>query len=222
MLNKNIELKDITSEDEYYINDLPVDIIQYTINGYLDYMNDIPNLEKLLKGLKLKEEPHITVEETYIPETKKIIKKETYLDDKLIKTQNFHWHANGNKIYENNYKDNKLEGKQYGWHFVFKYLQFEENYENGLKNGKQYYYYSRYLIAEENYTNGKKDNKQIYFDKNGELIKEELYENGNKISELYSNSFSISNNIFSNGDNVIFDIKIFKYFVRRINARIDK
>ena len=54
MLNKNIELKDITSEDEYYINDLPVDIIQYTINGYLDYMNDIPNLEKLLKGLKLK------------------------------------------------------------------------------------------------------------------------------------------------------------------------
>ncbi len=144
-LYKNIidEVKtSVIPEDEYYINDLPVDVIQYTINGYLDYVNDIPNLEILLKELKLNIEPHITIQDSFNPKTKLLSKRETFLDDYLIKREEYY--NNGIKQYEYNYKyvtklGSKKDGKQYGY-YKNGNLEYISEYFDGRKIGETKYF----------------------------------------------------------------------------------
>ncbi len=180
--NKNEEK--IISSNEYYINDLPVDVIQYTINGYLDYVDDIPNLEKLLDGLKLTREPHITVEEEYNPKTRKIIKRTTYLDEKKI--MNEIWFDNGNIKHRFNFNYNEeLEGTQYIW-WGSGFKLSEENYKNGQLDGAQYEWDKNgEKISVFNYKNGKIDGKQYSWYPNGNEESIQTYINGERWGKQY-------------------------------------
>jgi len=66
-----------------------------------------------------------------------------YKNNKKIKQ--IWYYENRNKIFEYNYKNGKLNGKQYRWDENGK-LYFEYNYKDGEQNGKQYYCGTIYYV----------------------------------------------------------------------------
>ena len=87
------------------------------------------------------------------------------------------WYENGNKLYEKEYKDEKLEGKWIGW-YKSGTIQYEKEFKNGKLEGKCIGWYERGdKQYEEKFKNGKKEGKWIYWWKNGH-IEEYEYENG--------------------------------------------
>ena len=89
-----------------------------------------------------------------------------YKNNDLIKK--IWYHENGKLVYEWNYKDGKLEGKQYKWYDNGKF-RYERNYKDGNYDGKQYTWY---------------DDGKLWYEwnfENGKLIKRKYYEKENKI-----------------------------------------
>jgi len=82
-----------------------------------------------------------------------------YKNNKKIK-EIWYWdNGNKNKYFEENYKNRKLDGKQYGWYESGK-LCYMSNYKNGWRDGKQYScLYNGALYNETYYKDGVKINK---------------------------------------------------------------
>jgi predicted transcriptional regulator len=100
------------------LNDLPNDVLQYTLNNYIDYNEDVYKLEQMIEDFKFDVKPHINTKVEYFKNGNiRFIK--TYIDQVLIKNEGFY--QNGNKYFEDNYN-----------------LTPEGN--NKIKNGKQYVY----------------------------------------------------------------------------------
>ena len=93
------------------------DILQYIFNLYVNYENDAPKLEKII-NFKFDIKQHLYIEETCDPVFKhKIIS--TYIDDNLTKQNSYFIKSPDeyeSKIREHNYKNGKLNGKQYAWY----------------------------------------------------------------------------------------------------------
>jgi antitoxin component YwqK of YwqJK toxin-antitoxin module len=180
-------------QHDNYLNDLAMEVIQYTLNGYLDYVEDIPKLEELTE-IKFAKEPHIYVEELYDKKTKQIMERNTYLDEDLIKEE--FWYESGQKAYEHNWWKGESNGKSLEWDsdgdligehdykngitegkvwikYTDENVIIDENYKNGMQEGKQYKYDidTKFPWYEQNYKNGKKDGIQYHW----EIIDEKSY-----------------------------------------------
>ena len=64
----------------------------------------------------------------------------TYIGEELTKVEKYY--SDGGKKNEYNYKNGKLEGKQYRYYWKH-LLEHELNYKNNLLDGEQYYYDTR-------------------------------------------------------------------------------
>jgi antitoxin component YwqK of YwqJK toxin-antitoxin module len=149
-------VNDIDEKEELILFDndleLPFDLINYGIQGYLNYDEEVLKLEKLFNK-KLDINQHIHYEEEYWDKDKtKIKQKTTYFDGKKIKTEK--WYENGTKLSDENYKNGILDGLQRIWH----------------KNGN--------IEAELNLKNGLQDGLQIAWFPSGKLVHKIYYENG--------------------------------------------
>ncbi len=209
------------------------DIIRYIFNLYLDYANDVPKLENLT-NIKLDKEPHVTVEEYYDKSTKNIYRKNTYLDEVLVKDET--WHSNNVREYEYNYWNGKEEGIHLEW-IVSKgeneskgeELVLSENYKNGIREGDFYLKHDG-DISTGNYKNGKLNGKMYGSDFSNSPLYEDNYENGVKqgihynwdkngtdsfftmISD-YKNGEILESNLYYPIDKIIKDIsKLTKWF----------
>jgi len=75
-----------------------------------------------------------------------------YKNNESIKR--IYYYKNGNKWYENNYKNGEWDGKQYRWWYNGQ-LNYEHNYKNGEQDEKQYSWWSNGELAYEiNYKSG--------------------------------------------------------------------
>ena len=83
-------------------------------------------------------------------------------------------------MYEENYKDGKLDGKRTTWHENGQ-IKSEENFKDGKKEGKSTaWYQSGQKKSELNYKNGKKEGKSTAWYQNGQIVREINYKNGKK------------------------------------------
>lgn len=116
---------------------LSEDLLQYVLNPYLDWEDDVPKL-KILYNIDFIIKIHLIIDEFTINMEKGICKlKQTFLDGKFIKYER--WWENGNKNFEQNYKNEKLDGKQY-YYYENGNAESEQNYKNGKEEGEQYIY----------------------------------------------------------------------------------
>lgn len=185
-----------SNTEEINLEDFPTDILQYTINGYLDFQEDIPKVEQLLTDagydFKFDRNQHIYVEDTYYKDTKTLLMKRTFLDQVIIKLEVFS-------------KKGKLELIQFyknGMLTKFEYISKHKDHARGhLLNGKLNGKYERFLkgetVSEFNYKEGipvglqwnifaKKDHEKIVWknDQNGKVIWSKRYDkDGNLIDE---------------------------------------
>ncbi len=89
------------------------------------------------------------------------------------------YYDNGQKKYEENYKDGKKEGKQEEWYFNGQ-KRHELYYKNGLCDKKQKgWYFNGRKEYELNYKDGKKEGKEEWWYPNGEKQFEYDYKGGN-------------------------------------------
>ena len=100
-----------------------------------------------------------------------------FFNDSLVSA--IHYAENGNKVALGYYYNHKKDSL---WQYfeADSILVLEENYEKGIKNGKQTtYYMSGNLLEEINFKNGKQDGAwKRYFESTGTLIFETYYKNG--------------------------------------------
>jgi antitoxin component YwqK of YwqJK toxin-antitoxin module len=129
-------------------------VVKYILNLYLDYENDVPKLEQIIgKDFKFDITPHEKEKIEYymkkiiningkktnklIP-TRSIQFKRTYIDEILVRTEDFYESFNldktGNKHSIINYKNNLEHGKYIIW-YENGNLSLMEEYENGMRNG---------------------------------------------------------------------------------------
>jgi antitoxin component YwqK of YwqJK toxin-antitoxin module len=191
------------------IDYLPVDIVNYGLQGYLNYDEDVSKLEEIYnKKLDIKQ--HLTYQEDFWDKDKtKIESKTTFLDGKRIKYEL--WFRNGNKNFEDHYKNNMLNGivkewyengsisseehyKNGKWDGVRRkwnpegYLKEEENYKNDYLDGiKKLYYEDGKLRYEQTYKNGQLNGLTKYYYRNGQLEIEQIFKNDKSISEKFYN-----------------------------------
>ena len=84
------------------------------------------------------------------------------------------------KMYEENYKDGKLEGKQTTWYQIGE-IKSEVNYKDGKREGKSTTWYQGGKIQlEVNYKDGQKDGKATSWYKNGQKKSDQNYINGQR------------------------------------------
>ena len=102
------------------------------------------------------------------------------------------FYASGNKMYEEEYKDGKLEGKWTGWYESGE-KEEEGEYKNGEKEGKwTTWYKSGTVKCEEEYKDGKHVGKLIGWYDHGDKAFEMEYEDGNLISwQHFKNMFGV-------------------------------
>ena len=90
----------------------------------------------------------------------------------------------GQKRYEGNFVSGKMEGKQIKWH-----ENGQKSYEANFKYGKQegpyiYWYENGQKSYEANYKKGKEDGIVTSWDREGNITKTEILENGKVIKEI--------------------------------------
>ena len=109
---------------------------------------------------------------------------------------------NGTKLREANYRNGRLEGKEYWYnqdgkieqileyknniqngkeirYFENGKIEAQENFKNGERNGEgKYYYEDGKLASITNYLNGVEHGKNIIYYKNGKISSETMYKNG--------------------------------------------
>ena len=90
----------------------------------------------------------------------------------------------GQKRYEGNFVSGKMEGKQIKWH-----ENGQKSYEANFKYGKQegpyiFWYENGQKSYEANYKKGKEDGIVTSWDREGNITKTEILENGKVIKEI--------------------------------------
>jgi antitoxin component YwqK of YwqJK toxin-antitoxin module len=158
---------------------LPDELIQYVLNPYIDYSTESQLIENLTGNrVKLDIDSHLTYEIEYYDSNKTIIKnKKTYLDLRLIKSED--WYPNGHQKYIYNYKNGRLEGKYKGF-YENGNKRFISKYKNNKLDGKSKYYYKNGNIkCIINHTNGKLEGQSKGWYENGNIEYIENYKNGN-------------------------------------------
>ena len=88
------------------------------------------------------------------------------------------YNRTGNKLYEEEYKDGKKEGKWFKWYWSGNKM-CEEEYKDGKPEGKWTEWWGNGTKKEEGeFKNGKKEGKWIEWWDDGNKINEEEYKNG--------------------------------------------
>ena len=92
-----------------------------------------------------------------------------------------HYYSNGNKYLEEEYQNEKLHGKCFGW-YISRNKSWEQEYQNGQPHGKSIdWYESGNKYREDEYQNGRLYGKSIGWDDGGNKLWESEYRNGIKI-----------------------------------------
>jgi hypothetical protein len=113
------------------------------IKSELDRLEIIENFDPIIKSRNIK----------------------TYCNGVLTKEEQ--WHPNGEKWIENNYKNNKQNGKSYYWYSNGK-KYYDCNFKDGKYEGKQYFWYNNEeLKYVHTYINGKLEGTQYRWYENG-------------------------------------------------------
>jgi antitoxin component YwqK of YwqJK toxin-antitoxin module len=160
------------------IGQLPIDITKNILSDYIDY-------DTLTEIIKYSEDFKVNPNRIEIKETNKDNNKikEIYIDGDLRKIEIFN--KDNIKIFEYNFKNGKLEGKQYDW-YIDGQLKSEENYKNGKLEDKQHAWNENgRLQYEKNYKNGEYEGKQYFWYKNGQLKVENNYKNEKREGAQY-------------------------------------
>lgn len=161
----------------HHINDLPMDVIQYCINPYLNYNDPSINVIEDIIGEELKISEHKYIEEYYDIETKKLSYKKTYLDN-ILTIEYFNIQESNiwlKKItYINNFRKEEYHDYKDNIQVVLKYVDNKliekENYINCLIHDRIMFNNSGYVNQTNKYNNGilstneieYKDDKDIY------------------------------------------------------------
>ena len=90
----------------------------------------------------------------------------------------------GQKRYEGNFVSGKMEGKQIKWHENGQ-MSYEANFKYGKQQGPYIYWYENGQKSyEANYKKGKEDGIVTSWDREGNITKTEILENGKVIKEI--------------------------------------
>lgn len=145
------------------------DILQYILNPYLNFLIDIPKMEKVFPEIKFLQKPHLKIKHkirklcydfmnekiTYL-DGKKIECEKTY-DNTIAREKIFYqgkytkiifYDLNDRKIEESNYLNGKLHGEQYSWYSSGE-LSYKCNRENGKTIGKEYKWFKDGTVVED-------------------------------------------------------------------------
>jgi len=90
----------------------------------------------------------------------------------------------GQKRYEGNFVSGKMEGKQIKWHENGQ-MSYEANFKYGKQQGPYIFWYDNGQKSyEANYKKGKEDGIVTSWDREGNITKTEILENGKVIKEI--------------------------------------
>ena len=90
----------------------------------------------------------------------------------------------GQKRYEGNFVSGKMEGKQIKWHENGQ-MSYEANFKYGKQQGPYIFWYENGQKSyEANYKKGKEDGIVTSWDREGNITKTEILENGKVIKEI--------------------------------------
>jgi antitoxin component YwqK of YwqJK toxin-antitoxin module len=143
------------SENISLLSFLHKHIIQYVFNLYVDYQNDVPKLENIIK-LKFDIKPHLKItkitsiiKSIHVYDTEDILEVTTYLDDFMIKKEQYY--SNAMKKEEVNYMNGKYHGQYVNW-YEDGTVKLFTTYENGKLEGDHITYNRKGIVI---YKNGK-------------------------------------------------------------------
>ena len=110
---------------------------------------------------------------------------------------------NGTKLREANYKNGKLEGKEY-WYNQDGKIEWILEYKNNIQNGKEIRYFGNGKIeTEENFKNGERNGEGKYYHEDGRLVTVTNYLDGivhGKNVTYYKNGKTKSETMYKNGE----------------------
>ena len=90
----------------------------------------------------------------------------------------------GQKRYEGNFVSGKMEGKQIKWHENGQ-MSYEANFKYGKQQGPYIFWYENGQKSyEANYKKGKEDGIVTSWDREGNITKTEILENGKVVKEI--------------------------------------
>ena len=90
----------------------------------------------------------------------------------------------GQKRYEGNFVSGKMEGKQIKWHENGQ-MSYEANFKYGKQQGPYIFWYDNGQKSyEANYKKGKEDGIVTSWDREGNITKTEILENGKVVKEI--------------------------------------
>ena len=94
------------------------------------------------------------------------------------------YYESGQKRYEGNFVSGKMEGKQIKWHENGQ-MSYEANFKYGKQQGPYIFWYDNGQKSyEANYNKGKEDGIVTSWDREGNITKTEILENGKVIKEI--------------------------------------
>jgi len=94
------------------------------------------------------------------------------------------YYESGQKRYEGNFVSGKMEGKQIKWHENGQ-MSYEANFKYGKQQGPYIFWYDNGQKSyEANYKKGKEDGIVTSWDREGNITKTEILENGKVIKEI--------------------------------------
>jgi len=94
------------------------------------------------------------------------------------------YYESGQKRYEGNFVSGKMEGKQIKWHENGQ-MSYEANFKYGKQQGPYIFWYENGQKSyEANYKKGKEDGIVTSWDREGNITKTEILENGKVIKEI--------------------------------------
>ena len=94
------------------------------------------------------------------------------------------YYESGQKRYEGNFVSGKMEGKQIKWHENGQ-MSYEANFKYGKQQGPYIFWYENGQKSyEANYKKGKEDGIVTSWDREGNITKTEILENGKVVKEI--------------------------------------
>jgi antitoxin component YwqK of YwqJK toxin-antitoxin module len=155
-------------------------IIEYILNLYLDYVDDVQKLKQLY-NFKFNIKSHLTHYISFYGGKKKIKNKSLYLDNKPIKIKKYFYNGNKSSLWKcTNLNDNSI--------FECWYKNGKNSYVANMQKGKYHGFFEEwnmmgYYRRKANYENGKLNGIQKYYTYDEKFIYEEIRENGKLINE---------------------------------------
>jgi antitoxin component YwqK of YwqJK toxin-antitoxin module len=171
------------------MNLLNNNIIEYVLNEYLDYEEDISKLKQLFL-YKFNIRKHLSYNfyrtDCYTILDSKGIRRTDYNKGNKIcvihyKNGQYHgnlkkWYPDGKLLFDWNYKNNKMHGIQFDYHKNGK-ISHRYNVENDIEEGYHTEYYENgNKKSEGNYTKNMKNGIFLYFHYKGDLNYKQKYE----------------------------------------------